>query len=204
MENQFTIKDVEQERDKVDNYIITANITLIAAFMVIVTIKEVDAKYLNYTYLSSFGGLTLSLLCSLWHKYRFPKRKLALEKESREIVHNVSGELATFLENILIPFKAHKVKEIKSQNPNITPAQIEKAVKKEIEQNAGGTIKTYLEKFQYDLDIKKKEILSKPLDENGAILKHLIDRFTQSFRYIGFVVGILFFFISIFLTLLDK
>lgn len=204
MKNQFTIKDVEQERDKVDNYIITANITLIAAFMVIITIKEIDDQYLNYAYLTSFSGLTLSLLCSLWHKYRFPKRRLALEKESHEIIHNVSGELATFMENILTPYKAQKIKEIKANQPNITPSELDKLVKKELDVNAGGTIRTYLEKFQYDLDLKKKEILSKPMNESLPIAKHFIDRFTQSFRYIGFIVGILFFFISIFLTLLDK
>jgi len=195
---------IETEQDKVDSYIITACITLIAAFAIIISIKKPSDEYLSYSYLIALLALTISLLASLWHKFRFPKRQELYKKEFDKVLRKISGEIADFGENILIPLKQTKLIEAQAREKNMSLIELTKKVNEDNDKHAKNVIKTYLEKLNFESKEKSREIFKKPLNEKNSYIKHQIDRIAQGLRYFSFTVGLIFFFVSIFMTLLNK
>ena len=200
--NTDNSEDILKQQDKVDGQIITACITLIAAFAVIISIKKPTDQYLSYAYISSLGLLTVSLLSSLWHKYRFPKRQNLYKKEINKVIHEMSGKIADFGENILIPLKQRKLVEAKQKDDQIPFQELAKKVDEENNKHASGVIMTYLEQLNYKTAEKHQEVFNKPLEEKNAILKFRLDKLTKFLRYPTFVAGLIFFFLSIFIGLI--
>jgi len=192
---------IVQKQDKVDGQIITACITLIAAFAVIISIKKPTNEYLSYAYISSLGFLTVSLLSSFWHKYRYPKRQDLYKKEVNKVISDLSGKIADFWENILIPLKQRKLEEARLKDKQTPVPELAKKVNDENDKHASNVIMTYLEQLNYKTAEKREEIFNKPLNEKNAITKFRIDKLTSFIRYPAFVAGIIFFFISIFMNL---
>lgn len=195
-------EEIIRQQDKVDGQIITACITLIAAFAIIISIKKPTDQYLSYAYISSLGFLTLSLMSSLWHKYRFPKRQDLYKKEVNKVIHELSGKIADFGENILIPLKQRKLIEAQQQDKQTPFPELAKKVDEENNKHASNVIMTYLEQLNYKTAEKYSEVFNKPLKEDNAILKFRIDKTTNFLRYPTFVAGIIFFFLSIFMSLI--
>lgn len=194
--------NLETEKDKADNYMITACITLIASFAVINSIKQPSDKYISYSYISCLSFLVLSLLFFLWYKFRYPKRKQLYEMEMKKVLNDISGEIANFGEKILIPLKQRQLEEAKQLDKTTPIAKLAENVNKENDVYAKDIITTYLEKINYKSNEKKEEFFNKPLNEKHAFIKNLIDKLSFSLRYTTFTFGILFFLLSIVLTLL--
>lgn len=195
-------EEILKQQDRVDGQIITACITLIAAFAVIISIKKPNDQYLSYAYISSLGFLTVSLLSSLWHKYRFPKRQELYKKEVNKVIRDLSSKIADFGENILIPLKERKLSEARAKDQQTPFPELAKKVNEENDKHASNIIMTYLEQLNYKTAEKKDEVFNKPLKEKNATIKFRLDKLTNFLRYPTFVAGIIFFFISIFMGLI--
>lgn len=194
---------VELEREKVDNYIITSCITLIGAFIIILSIKKPTEAYISYSYLISLLFLIISLLFSLWHKFRFPVRQQMFEQEKDRLISNISSEIADFAEEFVLPAAQMKFNQARLKYPDLSEDEIKK---KSIDEEAKGKTKkvivTHLEKLNYQMKEKSDEIFRKPLNERYSKLKFRIDILSKTFRYWAFGIAIIFFFSSIFLTII--
>ncbi len=114
-----TSNNIDSERIAVDNYIITTCITLLGAFIIFFSIKKPENLYIAYSSIISICSIIISLLASLWHKSRYPKRLAYFEKKSSDLIRDISGDIADFAENILIPFSKPQIEEdIKSNLPS--------------------------------------------------------------------------------------
>lgn len=194
---------IELEREKVDNYLITACITLIAAFIVIISIKKPSQIYISYAYLISLFFLITCLLFSLWHKFRFPIRQEKFEREREKLVSDISEEIVDFAEEFVLPASQLKVNKLKAEQPDLSHEELKKRVLEGDSKNkTKRVIITQLEKLNYQLKEKSEEIFQKPLNEKSSKLKFRLDMLSKSYRYWAFGVGILFFFLSIFMTLI--
>lgn len=193
----------ENERDEVDNYIITTCITLIAAFIIILSINKPDDLYIVYSYLSSLFFLILSFLFFLWHKLRYPIRKKLFERAQKVAISNISAEIAGFIEEYFYPATKNKAIELaRETDPQNYNENLKKKFIEEHSDKARPIIETYIEKLNFKLKEKSKEIFKKPLKENFSNLKHFLDLTAMKSRYHLFLLAILFFFLSIFLTVL--
>lgn len=196
------IINIKQERDKVDGYIITANITVIAAFIIILSIKKPEIIYISYASIASLFGLIASLLFSLWHKYRLPKRQLLFEQEKEKLISDMGGDIADFAETFVLPTSILKVKEQISSGQIVTKEEIKGIVANEKDKDKiKKVIVTHLEKLNFQLRDSHEKIFNKPLNEKNAKTKFYIDKASKSFRHGLFVVGIIFFFLAIILKL---
>lgn len=194
---------VELEREKVDNYLITACITLIAAFIVILSIKKPNQPYISYTYLISLFFLITCLLFSLWHKFRFPIRQERFERIKDKILNEISGEIADFANEFALPASQLRLNKLKEENPTLNEVELKKKViDGDSTEKTKKVIITYIEKLNYQLKEKSNEIFQKPLKEKNSKLKFRLDMLSKSFRYWAFGIGILFFFVSIFMTII--
>ncbi|WP_420552248.1 hypothetical protein [Tenacibaculum aiptasiae] len=194
---------IELEREKVDNYLITACITLIAAFIVILSIKKPSENYISYTYLISLLFLITCLLFSLWHKFRFPIRQEKYERIKDKILTDISGEIADFAEEFVLPASQLRLNKLKAENPTMNDDELKKrVVEGDSKEKTKKVITTYIEKLNYQLKEKSNEIFQKPLEEKNSKLKFRLDMVSKSFRYWAFGIGILFFFVSIFMTII--
>lgn len=194
---------VELEREKVDNYLITACITLIAAFIVILSIKKPAETYISYTYLISLFFLIICLLFSLWHKFRFPLRQEKFEKAKKKLVRDISGEIAEFAEEFALPASQLRLNKLKEENPEVDDKELKKrAVSADSTEKTKKIIITHLEKLNYQMKEKSDEIFQKPMNEKNSKLKFWLDMLSKTFRYWTFGIGILFFFVSIFMTII--
>jgi hypothetical protein len=193
---------VELEREKVDNYLISACITLIAAFIIILSIKKPSQNYISYTYLISLFFLIICLLFSLWHKFRFPIRQEKFEKVKDKIMTDISGEIAEFAEEFVLPASQLRLNKLTVENPNMNEDELKKmALEGNSKNSSKKVIITYIEKLNYQLKEKSNEIFEKPLKEKNSKIKFRLDMLSKSFRYWAFGIGILFFFVSIFMTI---
>lgn len=195
-------QSLRNEQETVDNYILTALITLIAAFIIILSIKAPSDVYVASSSAISLACLILSLLLSLWHKLRFPKRLHIFEREKEQQIKNISGEITDFANNFYYPTIEAKTYEILSNNPELSKEAVKKLVSSDkIDDKTEKVIITYLEKLNYIVKESHQKIFNQPLDEKGRKTKYLIDKFAQVTRYPFFVVGLVFFFIAIILNL---
>lgn len=92
-------KDIEIQKDKVDSYLITTDITLLAAFLILLSINNgiQPIKILTtVAIITSLIALSLSLLFSLWHKYRISIRKSIFDDLKKEAVNKFFKQLESF------------------------------------------------------------------------------------------------------------
>ncbi len=177
MNSMSEFEKVELEQDKVDNYLITACITLIASFTIIMSIKKPGSSLASYTYLVSLLFLITSLLTLLWHKFRFPKRRALFNIEQKYIIQDASTNIETHMEKIISP--SYDIsEELRTKS-----------------------IIVHIENMLYKIKEKYDETYLKPLMEPHSKFKHLLDRFSKSARYKTFTVGIVFFFTSMAISL---
>ena len=155
--------ELEKERDTVDNFVITALITLIAAFIIIITLKTPSDVYVSYATIISLFCLIFSLFACLWHRFRFPFRQKIFLIERDKKISDISGDIADFVETFIMPLQRAKAKEIISINPNITKEELKKQLyTSEDKANSKKIIITHLDKFNYELKIAYEKAFIKP------------------------------------------
>jgi len=198
-------EQIEPSNDRmvVDNYIITALITLISAFIIILTIKKPTNDLVSYFSVLSLFCLIFSFLLCLWHRLRFPYRQrlYAIEKDKK--IHEISQEIADFEIKYVRPKKKLNAIELYSKNPELDNKKIQElSYSEKDEEDTKNIIIVYLKKFNFEMKEINEKIFSKPLDENHRKTKYFIDSFAKTSRYPLFVIGLISFFLSIILNLL--
>lgn len=198
------IKDenIKNEHDVVDNSIITANISFMVSFIIILSIKRPESNYIIISSITSLVGLTFSLLFSFWHKYRMPIKNNYYQKLKNDIISNTSDELVHFSESYFLPLVMYDIEKIKKEKISTSiDSLIDSAVKTQNDK-AYQIIKTHIENFQFKMQDLKNKIYNTPLKEDNAKAKFIIDKISETFRYILFFIGVFFFLITIVLSLL--
>lgn len=187
--------NIKKERDQVDNYIITTNITIIAAFVILLSIDKPQNIYINSASGVSLFFLVISLLCFFWHKYRFPVKQTMFAEEEKRIIGNISGNIADFAENFLIPKSISTLKK-----DGISENSKNEEIKKDLS-NGKKVIVTHLEFLSSMLESNYNKCFNKPLKEKNAKVKFYLDRFCILYRYKIFTLGIFSFIVAIFISL---
>lgn len=194
--------EVQKERDKVDDYIITANIALIAAFIILLSIENNKNVYASAASAFSLFGIITSLLLSLWHKWRFPHRKHLFEIEKAKLIQNISQEMADFTTTFILPiYIQHTFKNGNQQLPQ-EKIDFKKAYDEAIDKEKTKQIfTTQLEKLNYQLKEAREKYFDKPLQERNARVKFALDKSAGFGRNKFFILGLFFFLISIILKI---
>ena len=91
-------------KDKVDNYLITINIALIAGYLAVFSMPPQIAEILKWLLLAAFLLYTLSLLLLIWFFVRYPKRAKVFEELKEKTVTKFSDRIAHFIEDIATPY----------------------------------------------------------------------------------------------------
>ena len=195
-----TARDESEAQTQVDNHIITACITLIAAHIVILTIHKPAINLVSYSSLGSLTMLILSFLLCLWHRARYPIRVKYFEEERERQIHQISGEIEEF-------FKLVQSSPVAMVEMSRATAQQKTGV---VEPDHGGpyaqrvraSLTAHLNVLENRMKESYKAAFEAPLREKYGGIKHGVDNFAKAARYSLFVIGIVFFFISMFISLI--
>ena len=163
---------IRSSREKVDDYVITASITILGAFVVLLTLREAPSRISAYLGALSIASLVLGLLSALWHKYRAPLREARFEALMVERMYKASDDILEFADTFGI------------RGGPLSPKVHEQARK---------TIAAHLQVMGGDLDTIRREVASSPLPERYAKLKHLLDMCAVRVRYSCFAFGMIMF-----------
>lgn len=204
----MTQQNLILEKDKVDSYLITTNITLLAAFFVIISI---DSKALQTNTLTiialivSVTGLALSLVFSLWHKYRIALRKIVFDDLKEKAFNKFEKQLEAIETNAakkvqLIAYKYF----LEKKSEKITKEELKKGLEKRFEDERRNEDKTpnpinmaIAENAANNFSQIYTKAFNRPLDEKLAKIKFCMDYTSKRLRYSTFTVGLLAFITSI-------
>ena len=203
------MRQSKTKSSNIDTYIITTCITLLAAYSFILNIERPKDNILCYSIIISVFSLSMTLLGSLWHKVRWECRTIQFENEQKEIIHNSATEIARALEDFINPrfklmAKQHVLDSIR--NKNIEPFDKDKIINKISKEDHEPLMRlllSFCKNMGTDIENAHKKYFLMPLQERFSKIKHLIDVFSKNTRYYFFTIGVLFFFISIMLNLLN-
>lgn len=197
MKKQFDKTEINSEQQKVDEHIIIANITVIAAFILILSVNDLGSLYVKITAILSLLFLIISLFMLLWNKYRFPIRQVLFSRDKEELLSGVSEKIADFAEKLVIPhYKNEMFKKVSSDQHSVKKDIIEDMIVKD-------TIITYLENLNFKTTLSEERIFNLPLNEDYRILNNWLDKICRFYRYIFFVSGVLLFFVTLVVGILQ-
>jgi hypothetical protein len=193
LESQVRRKSAERigrSREKVDDYVITASITIIAAFVVLLSVREASGSRIGAVLGAvSITSLTLGLLAALWHRYRAPMRQARFELLEAERIGKASGDILEFW-NMLGKLLGKQG----TPGPVVLPADVEDHARK--------TIGAHLQVMGADLSAIRRTVLSTPLPERHGRLNHSLDVLAERVRYPAFLAGMITFLCAIIVVVL--
>ena len=205
---------MKDNKSSVDNYIITTCITLITAFVIMLTIETPANKPLSVSVILSMLCLILTFLGSLWHKGRWNYRTAFFKRERERIIHEFANDVTKFAHNFWEPrlrlkFFQYLPVDSEGSEPKSKEKSIESVLddlsRQVIEENTDKyeeTTKVYITNFLTMLQSVRIKAFHAPLNEKYAKLKYYADILSHKTRYYLFVIGIIFFFISVLLNLI--
>lgn len=182
------INDLESS---IDNQLITFSGVLLAAILLIN--KNQTNKNMPYLVIGSILCLILTVLFTLWHKWRSPRRIIIFDDKRKQIIGNYSEKIANFAENMILPLAKLQYGHAKTNNLPMSPRQAIKST--EAEQKS--IIESFLKNMQNDLKYAHSSAFNKPLKENGSNMKYIIDVVARASRHYIFLIGVILFFASI-------
>ena len=204
---------MKNNKINVDNYIITTCITLIAAFVIMLTIKTPANKLLSISVILSMLCLILTFLESLWHKVRWNYRTSFFKKERERIIREFANNVTKFAINFWEPrvrlkFLQYPPVDLEGNEPKSKEKSSEslfddlsREVMEENTDQYEEKTKIYITNFLTTLQSVRIKAFHAPLNEKYAKLKYYADILSFKTRYYLFVIGIIFFFISVLLNL---
>ncbi len=196
------MEEVRKEQGKAEEYIITSCFTLLAALAIIFSIKQPANQLVSYAVILSFFGLLVSLLELLWHKSRRPLREHIFNQKRGSIIDKYSEKMATFAETLVFPYAKLAVEEEARKNINIDKKALQRKLFHEKEPAVRDMLTSYLDNLIAEMKNASDVSHNKPIIEKYSRLKLYLDVVSRRTRLHFFVVGTLFFFIAIILSLL--
>src|SRR3990167_5212685 len=113
-DKMFGLLDLERfqvnSTGEIDKVIITINVTLLAAMVVILNMQTLLNKYIKVSIIFTLITLTACLFLTLWHKVRFPKRMKMFRDKTKDILEHYVKGFQDYLNNYYKPmiFKTFK------------------------------------------------------------------------------------------------
>jgi len=191
------------QNSNVDNVILTALIALIGSGLLVLSVKKPENIFLCYSLLATFFFNMISFLGILWHKVRWQKRRKILDSRREEIVTKHASKISRVLKSFLAPKMMLKsIMEQSSSDGKLSEEKL-KSIRKSVadEPETDELIRGLVENLGNEMNRMCNVVLQKPLNERFARIKHLVDIATDKTRYYFFTVGIVFWFISLYLHL---
>jgi len=198
-------RKVIKEKEKIDNFLITASITLLAGFSTIMSIKESSSNYSSYFAAVSIFCFALTLFFTLWHRLRKAVHDAMFQKRKNEWAESVKKDIGALLD---VHGKALKrILETYKKFLTIEP-QIKKDLKEIMTDEINKTSEDYrplilpiAESASLKLEKIFFQIYKTPLKERDSKIKFVIDYLSDSTRYYVFIIGLITFFITLFFNL---
>lgn len=202
-ENKFTTEK------NIDDYLIYSCIVLLASFVVLFSAKKPNEQLLSYLIIVSTFSLLVAFLGFLWHKFRHPYREYLFKQQKDRIIEEHASKIANFAESIIIPyFKLKLEKRISIENSFLDKIKSDEDFKKglikdETDKSTREVIESYVRNISEDLRKAYSRSFCQPLEEKYSKIKYYMDSLAERTRYYFFVIGLIFFFISICLSVLS-
>ncbi|MCW3119694.1 MAG: hypothetical protein JWM28_3776 [Chitinophagaceae bacterium] len=195
---------MKEELEKIDNYILTSAIAILAAFVLVYSTNNGVNLLFSITTILSIIFLVCCILLILYKKYRDSLRKSIFENDKGELLKEFKINLDKYDNDFLIPQILKTIKLVLSNKENEKIVQEDpKKLKDLLEQEHVKSKKEFdftQNIFVENLSIKLEKILDKsfsgPLKEKNAIIKYQIESFAK-YRYKFFVLGLIAFIISV-------
>lgn len=194
------------ELEKTDQYLITANITLITGFSTFLSIN--NPQKLSIFSIFSLVALfcfSISLLLAFWHKVRQAKRNKLYQFKRKEAGEKEKERLSDFLDMVRETIQ-DRSQLLKEKAKSLNTSGIEDLFQKEhaqLKKRFQWTIEPLANIMSANFKKSYQASYNEPLDEKNRKLKYYIDLFARRFRYHFFLLGLLSFFITILTNLVE-
>lgn len=196
--------DLPKEKEKIDDYLLTACITLLGGFTVLLSVSEPSNAA------SIAGGFAivcfvLTLAFTLWHKYRRAVRNSIFEDKKKEMFKEFEEDLRAIKES------AKEFTKIKLSNfllLNIDALMKDrdgtlKRMEGEVAKLPGEEkiVDAFAENWSNKIQNLYKSSYRGPLSEKVAWPKYILEYFAIKGRHFLFILGLLLFLSSLFLNI---
>ena len=196
----MSINNIHTVKEKIDTYLITSSITIIASFLIILSIKNdtldeqpLSAKIFSIIAIISF---IFSFIFSIWNKYRSAIREDYFEELKKLAIATDKEKLRSFLNvasKALEKTALEQFEKIKKQNTLQNKEDIQSKIKNELD-NEKELMSPMIEVLAENISQNRVSIykiaFKKPLKERHAKIKFIIDYVSQKARYFLFVIGL--------------
>lgn len=193
--------EVRREQSKTEDYIITSCFTLLAALAIIFSIKKPTNVYISYSVVVSAFCIIISLLELLWHKSRRPLRDYFFEQKKKHIINEYTDKIANFAEKLVLPYTELLAEKQAKTNTNYDAKILQRKVFEENKDSFREVLRSFVRNLSNDMKKANDSTHNKPLKEKFSKLKCFIDIISKKTRIHFFVLGALFFFLAILLSL---
>jgi hypothetical protein len=195
----------DRASDKVDDHIATACITLVAGFVIFLTIRPPDNRFIVFAGIISISSLVLSFLCLLWYKIRHPVRQRLFERERRKIIESTSDRIMAFHELFIAPNPTAREELMRGRLEGITQdGSVVKMAAGPHTQEFHEIIFAHLKVLDYRAQELYETLYSRPLEEPRARVKLWLDSTARSLRYYSFLIGLFAFLVAVVLAALNS
>lgn len=212
------------DNNKRDKMLVSVNVTILLAFIFIFQVDQLS-QIIKWTLLISFILYIFSLFLLIWNLYRYPIRMKLLDELREETIGKFSDRIASFVEEIIVPFSRLKAKdELVSRLAIVKTkedySKLRESVSNEIKELEDGTAKVtksegeekamqyVIESFAEQLAHASKEdfenAFKRPLKEKFAKVRLRVDRLAFRIRIHLFASASVFLIFSIFIGILSK
>lgn len=195
---------MKQQIEKIDNTLITACITLLAAYVVVYSINENENFYFNIVTIFSIIFIALCFLLTLYGKYRESLRKNIFEQQKEKWAEDLNADLDRMTEDLITPQLMKMTRTILDKKENMEiikddPRKIKILLsdewsiwKKDLE------FPTKMFADKHSLTVKKilDDSFTGLLKEKNAALKYQLETFANK-RYAIFILGLILFIVSV-------
>jgi hypothetical protein len=138
-------------------------------------------------------------LTLIWFKFRFSLKEKLFEGKREQLIKEYSSKLAAYYEDIYKPASL-QIEYQRFQNPDVDRGQSKEEMRTRIKKTNENIIESCVKNLNADTQKSYIETFNKP-HENFRNLKLMIDKLLNRTRYFWFVVGVIFFFASIVISL---
>ena len=199
---------MKEQMEKIDNVLITASIALLAAFVVLYSVELKQNIYFNTSASIAVICVVMSLLFTLYAKYREALRKDIFDSKSKKWKDDLEKDLDKMMDDYYAPQLLQMTKSaLRSEENKLALQKDLKSIKdilekeKSIWEKENKTQNDYARKLFVENQVMKiknmlDEAFSGPLNEKNAIIKYQIEKLSQK-RFTLFVLGLIFFIISV-------
>lgn len=181
--------------------------SLLAATAIVFQGANNLSDVLRLTVSLSVTTLAFSLLTSLWHKFRWPRRKNLFNNEAQRLSESFRNELQQFYDLTLTPLTQRLMQQRIGNVPTPDPAQLRlhvESVLSEARQQIEPFTARIVAGHLSDLEKLKEQYFQSPLQEKWARSRYFLDVVSHRSRLVTFVFGILLFVASIILKIYSE